>query len=552
MSSTSMTGPLVTSSEADDAILVAPRLPFPFQPLSPVVDFVAGLQLSMFTKSLIGFLGGALLLLIMGAFSLLILSQMNSRVESLSLAQERMDLARQMKNDVTSQMHFRAMALLTGDGKNNEKIANAKASFWQDWNSFESADPRSQLVSFDEVIESSERFDAASQRVLELYESGEIEESMALHLAEEHPISHELESSALLMIEGTGMEWREADAAFASDRRLLTTIVWSFSALSIAAAVFLGIVMSWSYIRPVRVIGSVLSRVAAGDFSQRVKVPNRDEIGSLGTDVNSMSERLNTLYQELEEANRMIAEDANRQIAASEKLATIGQLSAGMAHDLRNPLGAIKNAAYMLNKRLASDGVINDKLKRYIEIIDQQVSRSNDTITELMTFANVQDPELAETHVDEVLEDALEMMDKDENITFSQHYESGLHPVMADREQLQRVFLNLTNNAQEAMRDGGRITITVRNVNSFVEIAVSDTGEGISDENMEKIFDPLFTTKPKGTGLGLAVCQQIVEQHGGTIRARRNDEPSGGSIFEVKLPTADVNPQTQGEPTDDE
>ena len=286
MSITSMSGPLVTPGEADNTRLTAPRLPFPFQPLSPVVDFVAGVNLSLHAKSLIGFLGGALLLLIMGSFSLLILSQMNSRVEDLSMAQERMDLARQMKNDVTSQMHFRAMALLTGDGKNNEKIANAKASFWQNLDNFKSADPHSQLVSFGEVIESSERFDATSQRVLDLYERGETEESMALHLAEEHPISHELEAAALLMIKGTGMEWTEADAAFASDRRLLTTIVWSFSALSIAAAVFLGIVMSWSYIRPIRVIGSVLSRVSAGDFSQRVKVPNRDELGSLGANVN--------------------------------------------------------------------------------------------------------------------------------------------------------------------------------------------------------------------------------------------------------------------------
>lgn len=552
MSITSMSGPLVTPGEADNTRLTAPRLPFPFQPLSPVVDFVAGVNLSLHAKSLIGFLGGALLLLIMGSFSLLILSQMNSRVEDLSMAQERMDLARQMKNDVTSQMHFRAMALLTGDGKNNEKIANAKASFWQNLDNFKSADPHSQLVSFGEVIESSERFDATSQRVLDLYERGETEESMALHLAEEHPISHELAAAALLMIKGTGMEWTEADAAFASDRRLLTTIVWSFSALSIAAAVFLGIVMSWSYIRPIRVIGSVLSRVSAGDFSQRVKVPNRDELGSLGANVNSMSERLATLYQELEEANRRIAADANRQIVASEKLATIGQLSAGMAHDLRNPLGAIKNAAYMLNKRLVSDGVINDKLKRYIEIIDQQISRSNGTITELMTFANVKELELAETQVDQVLEDALEMMDKNENVTYSQHFEPGLNPVMADQDQLQRVFLNLTNNAQEAMPDGGQLTINVRNVENFVEITVTDTGEGISDENIDKIFDPLFTTKLKGTGLGLAVCQQIVERHGGTVSARRNEEPSGGTIFEVKLPTADVMRQTQGESTDGE
>ena len=115
MSSSSIRSTIVTARESDDSRLVTPILPFPFQPLGPVADFVAGFNLSIFTKSMIGFLGGALLLLIMGAFSLLILSQMNNRVEDLGLAQEKMDLARQMKNDVTSQSHFRAMALLTGD-----------------------------------------------------------------------------------------------------------------------------------------------------------------------------------------------------------------------------------------------------------------------------------------------------------------------------------------------------------------------------------------------------------------------------------------------------
>ena len=201
MSSTSIHSPLVAPVEADDATLTAPRLPFLFQPLSPIVDFVAGVNLSLHAKSLIGFLGGALLLLVMGGFSLLMLSQMNNRVEDLSLAQEKMDLARQMKNDVTSQMHFRAMALLTGDDANNGKIANAKEAFSRNLNKFESVDPQTSLISYQEVVDSSDRFDTVSQMVLDHYDSGENEQAMALHLAEEHPISHELEAVALTALE---------------------------------------------------------------------------------------------------------------------------------------------------------------------------------------------------------------------------------------------------------------------------------------------------------------------------------------------------------------
>ena len=113
---------------------------------------------------------------------------------------------------------------------------------------------------------------------------------------------------------------------------------------------------------------------------------------------------------------------------------------------------------------------------------------------------------------------------------------------MADSEQLQRVFLNLANNAQEAMPDGGELTIRAQNTNGHIEVAFTDTGSGISDENLQKIFDPLFTTKRTGTGLGLAVCHEIIVRHGGTINASRNPEPEYGSTFTITMPAADDEP----------
>jgi signal transduction histidine kinase len=229
---------------------------------------------------------------------------------------------------------------------------------------------------------------------------------------------------------------------------------------------------------------------------------------------------------------------AQQQIAASEKLAAMGQLSAGLAHDLRNPLGAIKNSAYLLKKKMISDRVIdaNSDFGRYLEIIEQQVAKSNGTITDLLTFSRVRPPTLTGTDIDLVLQEFLKSWVGTDNVELSQHVEPNLSQVMADGDQLQRVFLNLANNAQEAMPDGGRLTVTAKSVNKSVEIEFTDTGEGISDENIERIFDPLFTTKTKGTGLGLAVCQEIVKQHGGTISARRNEESICGTVIQVKLP----------------
>ena len=178
---------------------------------------------------------------------------------------------------------------------------------------------------------------------------------------------------------------------------------------------------------------------------------------------------------------------------------------------------------------------------------DEQVEKSNKIISDLMTCVKEGVFALSETNVDLVLKETVDIMQKSDNVELVRLPNPELSPVMADGDQLQRVFLNLANNAQEAMPGGGKLTITAENVNSHVEIKFTDTGEGISEENVGKIFDPLFTRKEKGTGLGLAVCQEIVQRHGGTISARPNEEPCGGTIFEVILPAAGQQSQAETE-----
>lgn len=226
------------------------------------------------------------------------------------------------------------------------------------------------------------------------------------------------------------------------------------------------------------------------------------------------------------------------ELVRSEKLAAMGQMSGGMAHDLRNPLAAIRNANYLLKRGLASYGPFdeNHKLKKCLEIIDQEVDRSNHYITELLNFANIAGPSLVETKLEEVLEDSLATLGELDRITITKDLDADIRLVMADSQQLQRVFLNLANNAKDAMLDGGELAISIKNVNNHVAVTFIDSGIGITPIDIAKVFDPLFTTKTQGTGLGLAICREIVEKHGGTIRARPNEEPTGGSIFEVKLP----------------
>ena len=249
----------------------------------------------------------------------------------------------------------------------------------------------------------------------------------------------------------------------------------------------------------------------------------------------TLEERVRQRTQELEEANEQLLE-AQDQLVRTEKLAAIGQLAGGVAHDLRNPLGAVKNAAYYLKRKLVDSEVAqsNPRIGQFLGIIEEEVEHSNQIISDLMTFARVGTPSLSPTKLGEVIENALASVEVRENVQVVKQFDPDLPGVLADGEQLYRVCMNLAVNAQDAMPDGGELTVSARRTDGFAEVAFSDTGIGISEEDMKKIFEPLFTTKTKGTGLGLAVCQQIVSKHGGTIDVA--SKQGEGTTFTVKLP----------------
>ena len=212
-------------------------------------------------------------------------------------------------------------------------------------------------------------------------------------------------------------------------------------------------------------------------------------------------------------------EESQEQLVRGEKLAAIGQLAGGVTHDLRNPLGAIKLAVYYLKRRLVGSEVArsNPKIGEFLKIVDDEVEHSNQIISDLMAFTRVKTPDLTPTSLEPVIESSLSSIDIKGNITVVKELDPHLPEVMADTGQLYRVFGNLTGNAQDAMADGGQITISARRVDGTAEVAITDAGVGIDDETLKKIFEPLFTTKTRVTGLGLAVCQQIISKHGGAI-----------------------------------
>ena len=248
-----------------------------------------------------------------------------------------------------------------------------------------------------------------------------------------------------------------------------------------------------------------------------------------------VEEANSTLESRVQDRTREL-EEAQDQLIRSEKLAAIGQLAGGIAHDLRNPLGAINNAIYYLKRRLGTTEIAesNPRIGQFLQIAEEEVAHSNAIISDLMSFARVGAPSLSPTNLGELVGNTLSNMEIRDNVRIVQQLDSDLPAVMADEEQLYRVFVNLVNNAQDAMPDGGELIISTRKVDGNVEIAFRDTGVGISADDMKKLFQALFTTKTKGTGLGLAVSQQIVAKHGGSIQA--TSSPGDGTTFTVRLP----------------
>jgi PAS domain S-box-containing protein len=230
-----------------------------------------------------------------------------------------------------------------------------------------------------------------------------------------------------------------------------------------------------------------------------------------------------------------------KKLSNAERLAAIGELAGMVGHDLRNPLQGIKSAAYFLKKKGAT--IKEDQAKVMLEAIEKGVEHSDKIINDLLDYSGNMRLELQVNSVRNVLIDALTMVRIPENVKIINTI-SGETTLIIDKNKIERVFINLVKNAIDAMPNGGTITLTCKQANGCVEITFADTGMGIPEEIMPKIFSPLSTTKAQGMGFGLAICKRMIEAHGGTITVET--EKGKGTAFTVTLPI-DLKPITEGE-----
>lgn len=239
--------------------------------------------------------------------------------------------------------------------------------------------------------------------------------------------------------------------------------------------------------------------------------------------------------EQLEIQNEELRE-AQEQLIRSEKLVAIGQLAGGVGHELRNPLGAIKNAVYYVKSKVAKSDLAQQEPRviEFLDIADDEINSSNKIISDLLGFARVGKPATSPTRIQRVIEDALSRTPIPENIELTKRLDNNLSEVEIDPDQIQQVLVNIVTNAIQAMPEGGKLNIGAGEKNGFLAVEISDTGGGIPEEVSGNIFDPLFTTRAKGIGLGLAVCKSIIDRHEGHIEV--NSQVGQGTTFSIKLP----------------
>ena len=346
----------------------------------------------------------------------------------------------------------------------------------------------------------------------------------------------------------------------------------TLTALVVVGLMFLIIVpiyiLTVSYtVGPIRDLSKASKAVAEGRLDQYVPVKTSDEVGEMSASFNRMVDDLKKYREDIEQWNQTLEErvamrtrelaETQAQLIQSTKLAAVGELAAGIAHELNNPLAGIYAFLQVFAQTLRTRDLkeLSDEEARGFQEnlvhVEREIRRCKSIIGSLLTFARVSDKEYGPIALNKTIQNTLSFMQSNLSkgaVKVETRYEEGLPAVVGDSNELQQVFLNILVNARKAMPDGGALTIeTSANKDEHkVHVSISDTGVGITPDILEKIFDPFFTTsKPgDGTGLGLSISYGIVKDHGGEILV--DSTPGKGTTFTVVLPMADTDGEEDG------
>jgi signal transduction histidine kinase len=294
---------------------------------------------------------------------------------------------------------------------------------------------------------------------------------------------------------------------------VMTVVTFACLALVIYLAISLLV------IRPVLRLHSLIKKVESNivDLESGVKphfpplpeTQEKDEIGDLNRDFNGLVRRLN-------DANEKLFNIHQKQLEHADRLGSLGEMAASMAHEIKNPIAGVIGALQVFQ----SEAKENDPQKEILDEMKIQLERVNHAVNDLLSYARPRPPQFEEVFIHDLLHKTLTMLTpqlSSNHIKVSGNIRKDEPPVLADRKQLQQVFWNIMLNAIQAMEKGGELSVSSCHSGSSIKIVVADNGPSISNEQLESVFKPFFTTKHKGTGLGMTISKNIIEQHHGAI-----------------------------------
>jgi two-component system NtrC family sensor kinase len=331
---------------------------------------------------------------------------------------------------------------------------------------------------------------------------------------------------------------------------LRNKVVYSFfgiGVLGVLLVLLLSFFITTGIIRPLKEMVASTRKIAEGDLSHEVPITSRDEIGQLAESFNHMLVRLKQARQELEDYGRVLEEKVEErsqqlrkiqlQLMQSEKLASLGRLASGVAHEINSPLTGILTFSHLLMRRLKD----RPDLQKELELIVRETTRVSAIARGLLDFARESKPQKRPCNINDLIRHTLSLVERQavfQNIRIVKNLDPQVPIILLDANQIQQVFMNILLNAADAMLQEGTLTITSNypGRDSFVQVKITDTGCGIPEENLSRIFDPFFTTKAdkKGTGLGLAVSYGIIDRHRGRIEVQ--SELGRGTAITIHLP----------------
>jgi signal transduction histidine kinase len=485
------------------------------------------MRTSIHIKLLVAFLVIVALMLASGAVGLVALNEVNQRTADMVQLQRKIAAYRQLNHDTISQLYSVASALLKPEDRRLDATLRQLNQFGYDLD-------RLQFIAQDEVEllqrvrGDYEEFIAVVTEAIQLIREGRPAAGRDLQLSRATPLADRLERLTNELVNKAEAEMVARvefnKAAFSGSMRTVSI----FAVVSIVLALVLGYGISVSLIGPVRTMEKRMREIAAGDFSHGVEVPNRDELGSLAADLNSMSERLGNLYRELEATSQHKSE-----------------FLANMSHELRTPLNAVIGFSEVLEQKMF--GELNDKQLEYVQDIHASGRHLLSLINDILDLSKIEagkvELEMSRFDLPNTIEGTLTLVRERASrhgLTMTLSLDDSLGEIDADERKVRQILLNLLSNAVKFTPDGGKVAVTGAVVDATARIAVTDTGIGISTEDQAKIFEEFRQVggdhegKREGTGLGLTLARKFVELHGGRIWVE--SAVGAGATFTFTLP----------------